>query len=59
MIIDDLIDILTDEFNLPVYRQGSMSDDATYPEEFFRLRLCLGHRCQFLFDGSGQNLFSH
>ena len=35
MIIDDLIDILTDEFNLPVYRQGSMSDDATYPEEFF------------------------
>jgi hypothetical protein len=30
---DNLIDILS-EFDYPVYRQGSMSDDETYPETF-------------------------
>ena len=35
MIVDTLIDILTDKYNLPVYRQGSLSADEAYPEEFF------------------------
>lgn len=30
-----LIDTLTDEFNLPVYLQGSLSDDDEYPNAFF------------------------
>ena len=32
-MIDELIAIL-DLFSYPVYRQGSMSDDETYPETF-------------------------
>ena len=35
MIVDDLIKILTDKYELPVIRQGSMSEDEAYPEEFF------------------------
>lgn len=31
---DNLISILS-SFGYPVYRQGSMSDNATYPETFF------------------------
>lgn len=31
---DNLIEIL-ESFGYPVYRQGSMSDDETYPETFF------------------------
>lgn len=31
---DNLIQIL-ETFGYPVYRQGSMSDDATYPDSFF------------------------
>lgn len=30
-----LIDTLTDEFKLPVYLQGSLSDDDEYPNAFF------------------------
>lgn len=35
MVVDDLIEILSDKFNLPVIRQGSLSDDDVYPDEFF------------------------
>ena len=35
MIVDTLIDILTNAYNVPVFRQGSLSDDAAYPDEFF------------------------
>lgn len=35
MIVDDLIEILTEKFELPVYRQGSLSEEEGYPEEFF------------------------
>lgn len=35
MIVDTLIDILSTKFEVPVYRQGSMSEDEAYPEEFF------------------------
>lgn len=30
-----LINTLTTEFKLPIFLQGSMSDDATYPASFF------------------------
>lgn len=33
MIIDDLLEIL-ESYNVPVYKQGSMSDDSVYPETF-------------------------
>lgn len=35
MIVDTLIDILTTEYKVPVFRQGSLSDDDAYPDEFF------------------------
>lgn len=31
---DNLIEILS-QFNYPIYRQGSMSDDESYPDTFF------------------------
>ena len=33
-MVDSLIEIL-ESVGYPVYRQGSMSDDATYPDTFF------------------------
>lgn len=32
---DILIELLTDEFGYPVYRQGSLAEDAEYPDNFF------------------------
>lgn len=34
MIVDQLIELL-EQFDVPVYRQGSMAEDAAYPDTFF------------------------
>lgn len=34
-VSDLLYDTLDAEFHLPIYRQGSMSEDEDYPESFF------------------------
>ena len=33
MVIEDLLEILS-KYDVPVYKQGSMSDDEIYPETF-------------------------
>jgi hypothetical protein len=34
-MIEDLIQLLESEYGYPVYLQGSMSSDETYPDNFF------------------------
>lgn len=34
MVVDDLIEVIS-SYELPYYRQGSMSEDEEYPETFF------------------------
>lgn len=34
-MLENLIQLLEDEYGYPVYLQGSMSSDASYPDHFF------------------------